>query len=249
MPRSALKCIKSWNNCLPDYDLQLWNEDNFDVGCTAYTSEAYEAKKYAFVSDYVRLWALFNYGGVYMDTDVEVIEPLDCFLDLPAFSGFESETFVPTGVMGSEQYGEWVREQLEYYTDRHFVRGDGSYDMTTNVETISKSMSENGFALDNTYQVYKGRVHVFPKEFFCPKSSTGRLSVTDNTHCIHHFASSWNPVGRKIKKLFFRRLVGPGMTETLVALKRSLSRRLHSKNASLVTQYRPNDDPKSQEGE
>src|SRR5574344_319107 len=130
MPELAQKCIESWHKQLPEYEYKLWNEDNFDINSVPYTKEAYEARKFAFVTDYVRLFALYNEGGIYMDTDVEVLKSLDNLLNLPAFSGYESNKFsnFPTGLMASQKKGIWVKEQLDYYTDRHFVNADGTYD-------------------------------------------------------------------------------------------------------------------------
>lgn len=227
LPVLATMCISSWKKFLPDYELRLWNEDNFDISSVPYVKEAYTARKFAFVTDYVRLHVLYLFGGVYMDTDVEVIKNLDNLLHLPGFSGFESDTEVPTGIMACEQFGEWVEEQLQQYHGRHFLLFDGSFDLTTNVEIISDVMTNNGFILKNSYQVYKNCMHIFPKDFFCPKSRSGLITITPNTYCIHHFAGSWQPIGSKIKKFFFRKIVGPKATDKLIKLKKLL---LYSKN-------------------
>ena len=192
MPDLAIRCIKSWQQYLPDYELKLWNEDHFDINSNQYVKEAYEARKFAFVTDYVRLYALYTEGGIYMDTDVEIVRPLDDLLHLPAFSGYESNKYnnFPTGLMASDKNGIWVKEQLDYYIDKHFFRADGTYDMTTNTQTISNIMISNGFKLDGKYKVYKNDMHCFPKDYFCPKTSTGVLKLTKNTYCIHHFAGS-----------------------------------------------------------
>lgn len=222
MPLVAERCIASWHRFLPDYKLQLWNEDSFDITSVPYVKEAYEARKFAFVTDYVRLYALYHQGGIYMDTDVEVVKNLDILLSLPAFSGFESDHEIPTGIMASEAHNAWTSEQLRYYTGRHFRRHDGSYDYTTNVEIMSGIMSANGFVLKNSYQIYKECMHMFPKDYFCPKSRTGIITLTANTYCIHHFEGSWQPIGSKIKRFIFRKLVGPILTDKLVKMKRYL---------------------------
>jgi hypothetical protein len=223
MPELAHACIASWKKHLPDYELYLWNEDNFDVTSVPYVKEAYEGRKFAFVTDYVRLHAIHLHGGIYMDTDVEVLKSLDDLLHLPAFSGFESETEIPTGIMASEQYGTWAAEQLKYYEGKHFYRPDGSFDLTTNVEIISGIMAAGGFVMKNSYQVYKDCIHIFPKDYFCPKSRSGIITITPNTYCIHHFEGSWQPRRLKIKKFFFRKVLGPRLTEFLVKTKRLLS--------------------------
>lgn len=222
MPALATMCITSWKSFLPDYQIYLWNEDTFDINSNPYVKEAYEARKFAFVTDYVRLHALYQFGGIYMDTDVEVLKNLDNLLHLPGFSGFESDTEMPTGIMASEQFGKWAKEQLQQYQGRHFLRPDGSFDLTTNVEIISSVMTNNGFILKNSYQVYKDCMHIFPKDYFCPKARSGLITITPNTYCIHHFAGSWQPLSSKIKKYFFRNIVGPTLTDKLIKLKRLL---------------------------
>ena len=193
MPELALKCIESWHKYLPDYEYKLWNEDNFDLNCNAYVKEAYEARKFAFVTDYVRLYALYTEGGIYMDTDVEVLKSYDDLLDLPAFTGYEgSKTYPPvTGTMASEAGGEWVKEQLATYDTIHFVRPDGSLDLTTNTARISQIMRENGFVQNGKKQVYK-QMHIFPVEYFCPRQTSGEILITENTYCDHHFMGTWD---------------------------------------------------------
>lgn len=220
MPALAIECINSWKIHLHDYDIRLWNEDNFDIDSVFYVKEAYEARKFAFVTDYVRLYALYHFGGIYMDTDMEVIKSLDDLLHLPAFSGFESGKDIPTGIIASEKGGYWAKEQLGYYKDRHFVLPDGTLDMTTNVQIISGIMLSSGFVLRNSYQIYKDCIHIFPKDYFCPMSRTGVITITPNTYCIHHFAGSWQSKKNRLKKFFFRNILGAKLTDYLVRLRR-----------------------------
>ena len=140
-----LSCIESWKKHFPDFEIIEWNEDNFDVNCNDYVREAYESKKYAFVTDYVRLYVLYNYGGIYMDTDVEVLKPLDPFLEHPAFSGFENNDSVPTGIMAARKKNKWIKDLLNEYNDLKFIKEDGSLDLTTNVVRITElSMKKYG---------------------------------------------------------------------------------------------------------
>lgn len=222
MPALALRCMESWNKYLPDYERRLWNEDNFDIRSVPYVQEAYEARKYAFVTDYVRLYALYHFGGIYMDTDVEVIRSLDDLLPLPGFSGFESGTEVPTGIMASEPYNAWAKEQLDWYDGKHFLKADGTPELVSNVRIISGIMVANGFLLNNTYQVYKDCMHMFPKDYFCPKSRTGIVTITPNTYCIHHFAASWENRYAKMKRFFFQKVLGPRITDFMVTVKRRI---------------------------
>lgn len=202
MPELAVKCIKSWEKYLPDYEIVMWNEDNFDVNQNRYTKEAYDAKKYAFVTDYVRLYALYHHGGIYMDTDVEVIKPLDDFLNHRAFTGCEDNMMCVTGTMASEKGHKWVEELLLGYTDRVFILSNGSFDNTPNTKVITDTTIKNyGWQSKNTYQVLKEDLNIYPYDVFCAKEwRTQKLCVTENTHTIHHFSASWHTKGQKLKR-------------------------------------------------
>lgn len=223
MPESAKKCIDSWHEFMPDYEYKLWNEDVFDVNAVPYTKEAYEAKKYAFVSDYVRLVALHSEGGVYLDTDVEVFKPFDDLLSYDAFAGFEGSKYLPIGtcVMASKAKGQWVREMLEAYHDRHFLKEDGSFDFTTNVQFITAKMCERGFVQNGKEQDYKD-LRVFPVDYFSPRRTTGEYVRTENTFCDHHGMGSWTD-SRGNWKVRLGRIVGPAIMIRLIKLKRNLS--------------------------
>lgn len=225
LPELAIKCIDSWKKFLPEYELRLWNEKNFDISSNRYVSEAYHSKKYAFVTDFVRLYALYNFGGIYMDTDVEVLKSLDDILNIPAFSGYESNKYsnFPTGIMASKAKGIWVTEQLEYYNDAQFIRSDGTFDLTTNTQIISRIMQKNGFILNGKYCIYKNDMHCFPSDYFCPKTSTGVLKITENTYCIHHFAGSWyTPSAMSKFKNQIKKLFGVNFVDKIVQIKRYL---------------------------
>ena len=208
LPPLAIKCIESWKKYCPDYEIKEWNEDNFDLDLFPYTREAYDNRKFAFVTDVVRLYALYHEGGIYMDTDVEVLKPIDCFLTHHAFSGFEDEHNVPTGIMASEKGGKWAKDNLEYYTDRHFLLADKSFDLTTNVTTITNYMLPLGLKQNNTCQDFPNLITFYPKDYFCPKSyEDGKIYLTDNSYTIHHFAGSWvseeDKYAMKVKRNIF----------------------------------------------
>ena len=222
MPELAVKCIDSWHKYMPDYEYKLWNEDGFDVESVPYTKEAYEAGKYAFVSDYVRLWALYNEGGIYLDTDVEAFKPFDDLLSLIAFAGFEGSKRLPVGtcVMASEAKGEWVSEQLGYYKERHFLKDDGSFDLTTNVQFMSDKMCENGFRQDGKEQDYKD-LHVFPVSYFSPRQTTGEYFRTELTYCDHLGVGSWTDnKTKRIQRIV--NLLGQRNMIRIIKLKRKL---------------------------
>lgn len=196
----AEKCISSWKKYCPDYQIVRWDESNFDVTQNRYCSEAYDAKKWAFASDYARLWVLVNEGGIYMDTDVEVLRPLDEFLELQAFSGFEAEDRLPTGLMASSPHQHFFCKLLQDYDGRSFIKPDGSFDLTTNVVAITNACVEKGLVLNNCKQTVDGFT-LFPSEYFCPKDwETKEVHITDNTYAIHHFDGSWLPAGLRFRE-------------------------------------------------
>lgn len=222
MPDLAKKCIASWHKYMPDWEYKLWNEDNFDVNQISYAREAYQCGKFAFVSDYARLFALEREGGVYLDVDFEVYKPFNDLLTYQAFAGFEGSKRQPVmmGVCASEAHGEWVSEMLAAYQERHFLLPDATCDLTTNVQYITALMTSNGFRQDGTEQDYKD-LHVFPTEYFCPRQTTGEYFRTENTYCEHLGLGSWaaNAPGWK---LWVASVVGQRNMTRLIKLKRRL---------------------------
>ena len=200
---SVMKCIDSWKQCCPDYEIKEWNEDNLDINCCQFVKEAYATKKWAFVSDYVRLYVLKEHGGIYMDTDVEVIKPLDVFLSHSAFACFEDDVNIASALIGAETENPWISYLLTYYDNRRFIRLHGKCDMTANVEIITRMTAEKyDFKPDNTYQELEDVV-LYPKEYFCPKEfATKEIKATENTYAIHHFYGSWLPKNKKDKDEF-----------------------------------------------
>ena len=145
LPPFQKKCIESWKKYLPDYEIKEWNEDNFDISQNLYCKQAYEDRKYAFVSDYIRIYVLYKYGGIYMDTDVEVIQTFpEDFLECEAFSGYETANTIPTGIMGSVAGQQMFRQILNFYENTPFINEDGSKNIITNVYTITKIAKEHG---------------------------------------------------------------------------------------------------------
>jgi len=205
IPAIAQKCIESWRRYMPDWEYCLWNEDNFDVTLFPYAQEAYEAGRFAFVSDVARLMALKEFGGVYLDVDFEVYKPFDRLLHNDAFAGFEGSKHNPVmmGVLGSICDGKWVSQQLERYNNRHFLV-HGKADLTTNVRFITDRMIEQGFKPNGQEQDFMD-LHIYPVDFFCPKLTTGEYKRTENTYCEQISAeSSWAVLS--VKDRIVRRL-------------------------------------------
>lgn len=187
----AKRCIESWKKYCPDYEIIEWNEQSFDLNYNEYVREAYEQKKWAFLSDVVRLYALVEFGGIYLDTDVEIVKSFDDMLDNRAFIGFQSVTSIQTAVMACEKGNHIFRKLLNDYQGQHFIKGGGNVDYTTNVERITNIFLEYGLLQNNEYQVVEGCVF-YPTEFFCPLNVATRcLNTTRNTYAIHHFEGSW----------------------------------------------------------
>lgn len=200
-----LNCIKSWKENLIDYEIIEWNEENFNINSNSYVKEAYENKKWAFVSDYIRIYVLYNFGGVYLDTDVEILKPIDKFLEHSAFCGFESTAYISTAIIGAQKGHPWTRELLQYYNDRSFIHSDGSFDLTPNVTHITRTtIDQYGLNLENQYQKLKEDLHIYPKDFFSPSDYGDSMKqknnkITENSYCIHHYIGSWLNFPGKIK--------------------------------------------------
>ena len=213
-PALAKNCIASWRKFFPDYEIKEWNEDNFDVNIIPYTAEAYTCKKYAFVSDYARFWVLYKYGGLYFDTDVEVIRPMDDIVARGPFMGIEVPAkgeelpYVAPGLGLCASVGmDLYNKVLCYYADLHFVDERGLQKEGTVVTHVTNVLQKAGLRATNDVQCVKG-VWIYPVDYFNPfDSATGRLDKTMNTRSIHWYSKSWlpqNPIRDKIVRLLHR---------------------------------------------
>ena len=128
-PAKIAKCIASWKKHLPDYEIMLWDTKRFDLNTSNWVKQAFEAKKYAFAADYIRFYALHNFGGIYLDSDVEVLKSFNPLLDLPYFVGAEKAGTPEAAIMGAEKGLPWIKKCLDYYSGRNFIKEDGSYDI------------------------------------------------------------------------------------------------------------------------
>ena len=196
LPDFAKKYIATWRKFLPDYEIKEWNEDNFDVNIIPYTREAYQAKKYAFVSDYARFWILYHYGGIYFDTDVEVIRNMDDIIARGPFMGIENlatddkyET-VNSGLgLAAEKGMRLYKKVLENYAGYHFLLEDGSLNLRTVVQYVTVELCRQGLKRSNEIQQCAG-IYIYPKDFFNPKGGS-KLSFTQNTRTIHQYSATW----------------------------------------------------------
>ena len=207
-PALAKKCIASWRKFMPDYEIVEWNEDNFDVNYNAYTKMCYEQKKFAFLTDYLRLLIVEEHGGIYFDTDVEVLRSFDDFIDLPAFVGFENDRFVNTGEgFGAEPHNPAIQQMLRAYDPLL----DGAHGVLGCPKLNTEALQKLGLRLDGKAQTLPN-VSVFPAEYFNPRNSvTGELTKTENTYSIHWYSASWLPWHKRLRSRIskpFHRIFG-----------------------------------------
>ena len=200
LPKSAQKCIASWRKFFPDYEIKEWNEDNFDVNIIQYTKDAYAAKKYAFVSDYARFWILYHYGGVYFDTDVEVIRPMDDIIEKGAFMGLESSSHDGEGMiavnpglgMASGKDNIVYSVFLDEYKGLSFYDANKGINRYTMIPMVSRYFVDSGLeGINDRIEAISG-INIYPTDYFNPyDSKTGDLSITRNTRTIHWYSASW----------------------------------------------------------
>ena len=202
-PDSVLYCIESWKKYCPEYEIREWNENNYDFTRNNYMNQAYEAKKWGFVPDYARLDIIYQYGGIYLDTDVELIKNFDDLLNHNSFFGFEDtgdgEFFVACGLgFGAEAHNDLIKLLRDYYDEIDFTNNDGSLNLMPAPRHNASIFKEYGVLMDNQIQNIEGNVF-YPSEYFCPKIfKTGKMTITKRTHSIHHFSASW--MDEKIRK-------------------------------------------------
>lgn len=228
LPPLAKECILSWKKFLPGYEVKEWNEDNFDVNAIKYTSEAYEAGKFAFVSDYARFWILYHHGGLYFDTDVKLVKPIDDIIVKGGFMGCESDSLsgattvmVNPGLgLGCEKGDPVYEALLKHYATLSFYHSDGSLNLCTIVDYTTEVLASMGMRQQTGIQEV-GSITIYPSDYFNPiHFITKRLHITENTRSIHYGAASWQPHGLRARlKSFIRRMLPESMLITFNKLK------------------------------
>lgn len=211
-PEKIQKCVDSWKRILPDYEIYLWDRNRFNVDDIPWVKEAYSVKKYAFAADYIRCYALYTYGGIYLDSDVEVLKRFDDLMGNKYFMCFEnSEGAIEAATIGAEKGFDLFEKMLEYYRDRHFITEQGSFDTTTIPDTmgniITKYYKVKPIETPNDFDESVGTLCVYPKDFFSPMVDEELLFLTKRTYSIHHYAGSWqSPLYRKLRLLVLKML-------------------------------------------
>ena len=210
--------MSHWKRLMPTYQVIHWHGGNFDIQSVKWVKQAAEAKKWAFVADYIRLWALYTHGGIYLDSDVEVLKPFDALLELPYFIGKEkTKDGIECGILGSEPTCRWIKDCLDYYTDKDFILPNGKYTMIPMPHILKNILgNQYGFSTINSIREFdknSAKIQIFTEDFFSPKYygkkiwRDGKIDLTENTYTIHHFNASWKPWYSKAKRFISNLMV------------------------------------------
>ena len=236
LPEMAVKCIESWKKYLPDYEIKEWTEDNFDITVNTYVEEAYYMKKYAFVSDFARFWVLYNYGGIYFDVDVELLKPIDDILAKGPFMGLEGfESWysyrnlkaAPAAGLGMATYPhhDAVKDMLGYYDGKHFISLKGKPQYKTVVLIVADVLLDRGGVIDPESITECSGIYIYPEEYFNPKRvATKKITITENTRSIHHYAGTWVDRNRKRGLALLRERFANLMLRFRLSLRRMFSK-------------------------
>ncbi len=201
--KDIIKCIESWHRFCPDYKFKEWNEDNFNVNCCKYVKQAYDSKKWAFVSDYCRFFEINEYGGIYLDTDVELVKNIDDLLNSP-FYGFENNNSINPGIIfGSNSNDIICKKMLSIYDKELFIYDDGTINYRTVCERITDLLCELGLQKTGKFQIVNG-ISIYPREYFNPsKIESGKYKIHESTYSIHLGCASWMSQDFMKKKIKF----------------------------------------------
>lgn len=231
IPAEYQTYIESWKKFLPDYEIKEWNEDSFDVNCIPFTKEAYEVRKYAYVSDYARLKILYENGGVYFDTDVEAVRPMDALMARGPWMGIEKHTSTPdmddqvnVGLgFAVEPHNPIIKEVMAFYENTHYVFPDGHMEQIPIVPVVTNVLRKHGMPARVETPTEVAGITIYPWDYFCPQEGFqyNQIECTANTYTIHHYSATWmskadrfkmwkghffrtNPVGKLIKSVIDR---------------------------------------------
>lgn len=233
LPNSAKRYMQTWKKHLPNFEIKLWNENNFDIKNYSYAKDAYEDGKYAFVADVCRAHVLYYEGGIYLDTDVEVLKSLDSLLDHIAFAGFEASTVdvilntkvinTQMGVIGSEPKSKWIAQVMYEFESLHY---DKNNPLTINA-LVDKIVIEKGFELIDEFQFIEDYLYLYPSEYFIAKDyQTGAIKTSNSTYCIHHYDASWLSPYSKIK-IRLKQVLIKNLNQTILKIVIKIKRKLN----------------------
>lgn len=209
IPAEYQKYIESWKRFLPEYEIREWNESNYDVHCIPFSEEAYKARKFAYVSDYARLKILYENGGIYFDTDVELINCIDDIIQKGPFLAFEKHTkgneedklLVNIGLgFACEKGNTIIKEIMDYYEQNHYILADGTVNQIPIVYITTDVLRKHGLVASDKPIRIDGGITIYPWDYFCPMEYlSSKLELTDNTRTIHHYSATWMSWSDKLK--------------------------------------------------
>lgn len=241
-PQDVKKNLESWRKKLPDYEFMLWDAKRSEVITCQWTEEALNHKKYAFVSDLVRLYAVYTYGGIYLDCDVQVLKSFDDLLHLPYFIGSEKDSLIEPAIFGSVKNASWLSSCMAHYKNKAFVKADGFFDITvlpnimkTQIQLTRQIKIMEPHEVEQVTHLEKSEnlFWVFPFDYFSAKDiETGKILATNNTYTIHHFAGSWLPLPSKIRRKIMY-IIGIGRTEKIISFFKLRKLRIFLKSSYL----------------
>ena len=228
-PQDIKNNIASWKALLPDYEFMLWDTNRFDISTNIWTQQAFEKNKFAFAADFIRLHAVYTYGGIYMDTDVEVLKSFNDLLHLPYFVGSQYDNFIEPAIFGSEKKSSWILNCLQYYNERPFIKENGTYD-TLDLPKVMKShmegirniiiMKDSQVQKAESLLINKDCLYLFPSEYFSPKNyESGKVSSTKNTYTIHHYNSAWLPFFSRFRRNL-KKAIGVNKVDKIISFLR-----------------------------
>ncbi len=203
VPAKLQRYMDTWKKRLPDYEFMLWDKSRFDIDSCKWVRQAYDAKKYAFAADYIRFYALYHFGGIYLDMDVQVLKSYNPFLELHTMVGYEDRSdLLEVATFGAEKGLPWLKTIMEYYEKNDFVYDNDSMSKILCPPLVTRVLAEQGYHIVNVASLEEAlkikedsfAIPVFPCDYFCPKGWTSQLTnITDKTYSIHHYAGSWMP--------------------------------------------------------
>lgn len=222
LPEKDQKCIESWKKFCPDYQIIEWNENNYDLNKNVYMADAYKEKKWGFVPDYARFDIIYNEGGFYLDTDVELVKPLDELISNQAYMGFEGKVWINGGIgFGAEAKNHIIKDLRDMYNNMSFYKEDGTINLTPSPYYITDFLVSKGLKRDDSIQMI-GNMKIYPSEYFAAKDyDTGVVHRTENTISIHQYNASWMTPRKKLG-LKIKRIIGTKNFERLINMKQKI---------------------------
>lgn len=223
LPKKEQKCMESWKKFAPDYKIVRWDESNYDVHKNKYMSDAYDRKKWGFVPDYARFDIIYQNGGIYLDTDVELVKPLDELLANEAYMGFESGKWINGGIgFGAVAGNTLIKGLRDMYDDFTFIKDNGEINTTPSPYYITEYLVKHGLVCNNTMQLLDDSMRIYPTEYFAAKDYvSGNVNMTENTISIHQYSATWLPRRKKIARVV-KRVFGDELFERLISFKNIL---------------------------